>query len=146
MMNVAVIGLESSGTQWVTGILDAHPDLAALHFSFPSDGGGDRRYPSLPEDLDKVVIVCRDASCQRASVKRRRYNKGREGEFGDGESVARIARAAGEAGCPVLYVSYEGLLVYRSEYLAWIWDRLGVPWFPGAVEYIDGNEKYFTGL
>lgn len=137
-----VIGLESSGTKWVTGILASHPDIESIHSSFPSDGGEDRAYLDAPETLDAIVVVCRDQSCHRRSVVARGYENGREGEFTDGESVERIAAEVGKAECPVVFVSYEGLLIYREHYLTWLWQTLEVANAELDVEYRDANEKY----
>jgi hypothetical protein len=139
-MKINVIAKESSGRRWIDSILAQHPALDVLGYSFPCDKGENRRYPTL-RAADAIVIVCRDLTCQEASVAGKGYNDETPDKFLHDESIQQILASFGVS--VVFFFSYETLLVYRQHYMDWFFHQLGLPAHEVQTEWIDGNAKYF---
>lgn len=144
MKKIWVIGLESTGTHWITRILDSHPNIHAFTTSFPFNVREHRTYCPY-EECDHLVVMCRDKTCHRLSVISKDYEENTSGKFTDSESIEEIAlRIASHNGKPVTFVSYEGLLLYKKMYLSWLFSQLEVSDISETLEvdYKDGNDKY----
>ena len=89
--NVIVTGPESSGTRFVSRWLEAHPDVAARHWSMPAGESWARHWPT-DHDFDgepplAVVMVLRNFEATIASQVNRRMVSCRE------EAEANITQA-----------------------------------------------------
>lgn len=146
-MKVNVIRLESSGGNWISGILRSHSEIEVETFSFPCFMGPERFYPSIPA-CDVLCVPCRDATIQEKSVESHGYNSLTEFAFSREESLEKInatIRSFSESGTPIVFISYETLLQYREAYLATIFKQIGVSpenYLYDLVDYVDGNVKY----
>jgi hypothetical protein len=92
-------------------------------------------------------VVTRDITCHSKSVDRLGYNNGNDGKFTDEESIVRISNSiehARLAGKRIVFVSYEGALIYRQSFWDWLFREIGVEPIMIKTDYIDGNCKYFT--
>lgn len=75
-IEVLVLGAEHSGTRYVCGLFELHPSVSKVyHTSFPAGGklnGIDYTLNNIGNKIDfdtvKIVWVCRDRSCNLASI------------------------------------------------------------------------------
>lgn len=145
-MKVIVTGLESSGTRWMTELLDRHPHIdEVIHTSIPEHPGEFTRWPDLT-GANFIVWMVRSESVRRLSLERLRYDDDRAAEF-RGDAACRKAVEMFEAQ-PVqpVVVSYEelvgpfGHIALRDLF----WQLcLSVSDLPeGAFKPVDGNAKY----
>lgn len=146
MIKVFCAALENSGRNWIQSCLAQHPELYVKGDSFPSQMGEGRHYPVPEDDLyDRLVIVTRDKTCQERGVERRGYNSLTPGRFTENLNVAMIGRII--VNTPpeqVVFVSYEGVLIYRQLYWDNIFVQLGVHPFNIVTDYRDENVKYMN--
>jgi hypothetical protein len=144
MTNLYCIGLESSGRKWVQNLISQNPAVCITGTSIPAGYAPDRAY--LPIEVqDDLVVVTRDQNCRLRGVSEQKYNAGCEGRFQEYQNVGELLRwvaAYGEAGKPVVWVSYEAMLTFRQSYLSWVFRQLGLPDHEAKIEARDGNAKY----
>lgn len=135
---VCVVGMEGSGTQWLTHALLGHPEIErTLHQSYPVTWAGSPYQPlgqygawngceSVKDCTAPVIVMMRDQTCSAESNERRGFFRvdpsRRNRDRARREMWSDIHQWRG----PVLPVSYEGLVEHAEEYLSYILIWLGV--------------------
>jgi hypothetical protein len=152
-MRIIVTGLEFSGTKWVTGMLLRHPQVQeVVHTSIPEflekHVDMKTRWPDLT-GADYVVWVLRYEPFRLCSTLAADYNADRRPEFLPPNLYDHCRVLYETAGCPVVMVSYEGLvgplgrLVFENALVQMALDPRKMP--DGVFVARDGNAKYVKG-
>jgi len=151
-MKIIVTGLESSGTKWMTQMLSKHPDVTEVaHTSIPEYlmiHPIKTRWPDLT-GADFVVWMLRYEPFRLKSILTLDYDAGRDLEFLPPNLYEHCRRLFLGAGCPIVMVSYEGLigpigqLVFENAcaQMGLIPDKMPEGFFVSK----DANEKYVVG-
>lgn len=148
-MRVIVTGPESSGTRLVSRWLEAHPDIAARHWSMPSGSAWLRHWPSDHdfggEHPDAVVLVLRSFEATVASQLTRELASCRE------EAEAAIVQAhlralswAQSHGYRLYPVVYDEVIAYPERFGA-LFRWLGVEPAAPPEPITDENAKWLCG-
>jgi len=110
MKKLAVVGLESSGTQWMTAILKSHPQAGeVLHASFPEHGRENTRWPDI-SGADKIAWMIRYEPIRLKSVIQRGYHIDRANVFLPPYLYHHVMAIYMERPEAFVLVSYEGMV------------------------------------
>jgi hypothetical protein len=139
--NVAVVGLESSGTHMVQQKLAEHRELRIWGDSVPTGRGGAMHMPRVPEETDVLIIATRDQNCRQKSADKL-YDRT---EWPIEKSKAYLCQIAGEFNGTVVWVSYEAIIAFGQSYWNWVHKQCGVGYSAINNDAVfDGNEKYIA--
>lgn len=143
-MRIICVGVEHSGTRWVTGLLWNHPDVEEVHhISFPSGPQGEFvnlnewiKDKKLNQDNLAIVVVSRDASCNTKSInkssgaaknrKRIIDNTPKNNIFDACLYELKQSVESVDDNISVVHISYESLLQWRNNILKQTFKTLGL--------------------
>ena len=144
--NVIVTGPESSGTRFVSRWLEAHPDVAARHWSMPAGESWARHWPP-DHDFDgepplAVVMVLRNFEATIASqVNRRMVSCHEEAEANITQTYLRILTWTLSHGFQLYPLIYD-TIVEHPETMADLFRWLGVDPVDCPEDPVDANAKW----
>jgi len=159
--DIFLIGPEGSGHHMMRRLLLWHPDVErTLGSSYPHGIPEKCEYPNLLEcdpQTTVALFLCRDHTCQRASIHRRNFPQERARilrkaawEFNSPMHVMTVIEAQLDAWQGrVVWCSYETMVMWRARYLRHILIQLGLdpdkyPYDKVAIK--DANAKYWNDI
>ena len=146
--NFIVIGPEDSGTNWLTWIVNQHPDVNhCKHYSYPSHRGKERHYLDLKNVSDdyKVLIVTREKWMTKVGQMRVGYAYFDPIPSDPDEANSVILKQIENTNKEYFFVSYETLVTWKGLYLKQLFKTMGLNpkvYNYAKVPYKDGNAKY----
>lgn len=143
-----VIGPEDSGTNWLTWIIQQHPQVNyCKHYSYPSNQGVDRHYldmNKLPDHI-KIVIVAREKWMTKAGQMRVGYADFDPIPSDPDEANNVILKQIENTKKEYFFVSYDTLVTWKGLYLKQLFKTIGLDptvYNYEEVPYKDGNAKF----
>lgn len=142
-MNVLVTGPESSGTRFVSRWLEAHPEIAARHWSAPSGTQWAKHWPDVHdfggEPPDAVLVCVRDFTATTTSQHARELVASRkQAEANTVLALLRCLSWAVSHGYPVHVVVYDSVVAHPERFRH-VFDWLGLPPVDAPEPVFDGS-------
>lgn len=141
---VLVIGPESSGGRLVFRLMNSHPDIQAVHFSFPYGPASGHRYmPTannvLSHNPTHAFITTRDWDAMLRSKVRNHEPDERIALQEQREALIALFDIAACLYIPWRTVSYEALVADPEKVSEELFTFIGVTPIPVAEDVYDGN-------
>ena len=148
--NLVVTGPESSGTRFVSRWLEAHPDVAARHWSMPAGEGWARHWPTdhdFDGELPTAVVMCiRSFEATIASqINRKMVASRAEAEALITQSHLRTVTWVLSHGLPLYPLVYD-TVVTRPESFQDVFHWLGLEPVACPEPINDANAKWLNPL
>lgn len=148
MVQVLVIGGESTGGRLLQRLLSVDDGLRVEHFSMPHGGGEDRHWPTKVELVGRryeaVLVTVRSWSPMiRSKVERHVPLGATVAELEAMFAYEQIMAWLTGSGNHWRFVVYEALIADPDRVMADIWDWLGRPRLAVSEDIVDGNAKWY---
>lgn len=145
-MNVVVTGPESSGTRFVSRWLEAHPDVAARHWSMPCGENWARHWPTdhdFDGELPDAVVMCLRSfeATINSQLERRMASCREEAEANITQAHLRTLTWVLGHGLPLYPLIYDTVLTRPSSFDD-VFRWLGLEPGPCPELIVDANAKW----